>query len=335
MTAVSTRTCWRCGTELAPGLLSCPSCGTLVHAEVLSRIAGLAESAEAAGDVSGSLARWNEALKLLPPEAPQRTAVLGRIQRLEQGRHGNGKNAGGKAAARPSGLKGVWVALVSALLFLAGKAKLLLLGFTKLGTLLSMAAFFGVYWTAFGWKFALGLVLSIYVHEMGHVASLRHYGIPASAPMFIPGLGALVRLKAHPPTPAQDARVGLAGPIWGTGAALAALGLYRLTSDGLYASLVHVGAVINLFNLIPFWQLDGGRGIQPLARLERVLLLVVVLGALALSHEAILVLVGIGVALQCFVRSSGEGDRGALLQFALLIAALAFLATVRAPDLAP
>ena len=57
------------------------------------------------------------------------------------------------------------------------------------------AASLGVYWTVWGWKFAAGLVASIYVHEMGHVAALRRYGIAASAPMFMPGLGAFMRSK--------------------------------------------------------------------------------------------------------------------------------------------
>lgn len=300
-----------------------------MYADTLTSIAAAAERAETAGEASDALAGWNEALRLLPPEAGQRSAILTRIQRLEQ-------SGQASASPRPGGLKGVWVAIATAVLFLAGKAKLLLLGFTKLGTLLSMVAFFGVYWTAFGWKFALGLVLSIYIHEMGHVASLRHYGIPATAPMFIPGIGALIRLKAHPPTPAQDARVGLAGPIWGSGAALVALGLFWLTDDALYASLVHIGAVINLFNLLPFWQLDGGRGIQPLSRAERLLLLATVFVVFTLTHEAMLVLVGIGVLVQCFVRHPPSGgDRGALVQFSMLIAVLGYLATVRAPGLGP
>jgi Zn-dependent protease len=327
--------CQRCATELAPGLLSCPACGTLVFAEALTTLARAAESAERAGDASAALGRWNEALGLLPSEARQRGVILARIGRLEEAVHGGNGRAGSRSTPRPGGLKGIWVAIASAVLFLLGKGKLLLLGFTKLGTLLSMAAFFGVYWGAFGWKFALGLVLSIYVHEMGHVAALARYGIPASAPMFIPGLGALVRLKARPPTMAQDARVGLAGPIWGTVAALVTLGLYRLTGDGLYAGLTHVGAVINLFNLIPIWQLDGGRGVQPLARLERVLLVAAIMVAFALTHEAMLMLVGIGLAIRCFMPSPAEGDRGALVQFLLLILALAALATVRAPDLGP
>src|SRR6185369_768538 len=105
-----------------------------------------------------------------------------------------------------------------AVLLLLGKGKLLLVGLTQAKTLLSIAIALGVYTMAYGWKFALGLIASLYVHEMGHVAWLRRYGIPASAPMFVPGLGAFVRLKSHPPTPAQDARVGLAGPVWGAAA---------------------------------------------------------------------------------------------------------------------
>ena len=79
-----------------------------------------------------------------------------------------------------------------------------------------MMAFFAVYWRMFGWKFALGFVLSIYVHEMGHVIALRKYGIAASSPMFIPFVGALVRLKQYPANVAQDARVDLARPDLGT-----------------------------------------------------------------------------------------------------------------------
>jgi Zn-dependent protease len=297
----------------------------LIHAEALSKLAAEAQETENAGDPSGALGRWNEALALLPTDAHQRTAVLERIQRLEQRLH----------ASPAEGLRGIWVLIASAALFLLGKLKLLLLGFTKLGTLLSMLGFFGVYWNVFGWQFALGGVLLIYVHEMGHVAALRHYGIPASAPMFIPGIGALVRLKAHPPTLAQDARVGLAGPIWGTAATAAVLGLFQLTGNGLYASLTHFGAIINLFNLIPFWQLDGGRGILPLARLERCLLLVLTLGAFAFSQEGILVLIAIGLGIQCFLPAPEDGDRGALTQFVLLILALAWLATIRAPGVAP
>jgi Zn-dependent protease len=328
VTAATRAACLRCGSELAPALLRCPVCGTLVHAATLTDLAAQADASEAGGDRQAALRHWNEALGLLPRDASQRAAILSRIERLEASLHAETDGVG-RRAVRHGGFKGIWVVMASALVFLATKAKLLLLGFTKLGTLLSMVGFFGVYWGVYGWTFALGLVLCIYVHEMGHVAALRHYGIPASAPMFIPGIGALVRLKAHPPTVGQDARVGLAGPIWGTGAALATLALFHLTGNGLFASLTHIGAVINLFNLIPVWELDGGRGIRALARLERFLLLAITLTVFALTHEGMLLLVAIGAAAQCFLRAPDKGDSGALTQFALLLAALAYLATVR------
>src|SRR4029079_16405953 len=119
--------------------------------------------------------------------------------------------------------------LKTVLLVLLGKGKQLLLGFSKAGTVLTMLLSFGAYWALWGWKFAAGLVLSIYVHEMGHVAALRRFGIPATAPMFIPGLGAFVRLKQPPATAIEDARVGLAGPRWGLGATIVAAALGAAT----------------------------------------------------------------------------------------------------------
>jgi Zn-dependent protease len=104
---------------------------------------------------------------------------------------------------------------------LVANAKLLLIGLTKLPTLFSMLLYsrFG---SSGGAAFGVGLVACIYVHEVGHVAALRRYGIAASAPMFVPGLGAFVRLKQYPSDAHEDARTGLAGPLWGLGASLAA-----------------------------------------------------------------------------------------------------------------
>jgi len=85
-----------------------------------------------------------------------------------------------------------------------GKGKLLLLGLTKSTTLFTMLLSMGVYWTAWGWRFALGLVLSIYVHEMGHVAALQRYGIKATAPMFIPGFAGYWLRRTMAPKPGMN-----------------------------------------------------------------------------------------------------------------------------------
>ena len=155
------------------------------------------------------------------------------------------------------------------LVFVATKGKLLLLGLTKSSTLFSMLLSLGVYWTVWGWKFALGLVLSIYVHEMGHVVALTRYGFKATAPMFIPGLGALIRLNQRPANPREDAAIGLAGPIYGLAAAAAAYGLWHLTDQPIFAAVARVGAWVNLFNLLPIGPLDGGRAFAALSRGQR------------------------------------------------------------------
>ena len=151
-------------------------------------------------------------------------------------------------------------------LLLVGKLKFLLLGLTKASTFVSMFGFFAVYWSIYGWPLALGLVVSIYIHEMGHVAMLRRLGIDSGAPLFIPGVGALVMLKEHITDPIVDARIGLAGPVWGLGAAVAAWRIYFATGAAIWLAIAQLTAFLNLFNLIPIWQLDGSRGFHALSR---------------------------------------------------------------------
>ncbi len=84
-------------------------------------------------------------------------------------------------------------------------------------TAASMLVSVGAYALVWGWKFGLALVLLIFVHEMGHVLELRRQGVPASAPMFIPFLGAFVAMKELPRDAWREAKVALAGPLVGTG----------------------------------------------------------------------------------------------------------------------
>jgi len=138
---------------------------------------------------------------------------------------------------------------------------LLLLKVKFLGTALTMLLSVGVYALIFPLWFAVGIVVLIWVHEMGHVLQLRREGIPASAPMFIPLLGAFVAMKKMPKDALAEARVGLAGPLLGTLGGLATLGLYAATREPVFLGLAYFNFIINLFNLAPLLPLDGGRAV--------------------------------------------------------------------------
>ncbi len=147
---------------------------------------------------------------------------------------------------------------LKALLLLAPKLKL----FTTSASMLVSIAAYSLIW---GWRFAAGFVLLLLVHELGHVFQLRREGIPASAPMFIPFLGAAVAMKEMPKDAAAEARVGLAGPVLGSLGALVPLGLYALTGEDLFKALAFMGFFLNLFNLLPVLPLDGGRAMAALS----------------------------------------------------------------------
>jgi Zn-dependent protease len=151
-----------------------------------------------------------------------------------------------------------FAAKAKALIFLLPKIKL----FT---TSASMLVSIGAYALIWGWKFGVGFVLLLLVHEMGHVIQLRREGIKASAPMFIPFLGALVAMKELPKDAGAEARVGLAGPVLGALGCLVPLGLFALTGDELFKALAFVGFFLNLFNLLPVLPLDGGRAMAALS----------------------------------------------------------------------
>jgi Zn-dependent protease len=150
-----------------------------------------------------------------------------------------------------------FAAIKGALLFLP-KIKLL----ATAGTALVSVAAYSLW---FGWTFALGFVILLFVHEMGHVIQLRREGIPASAPMFIPFLGAVVMMRAMPDDALAEARVGLAGPVLGTAGSAVCLGIGEAANSDFFRALAYIGFFLNLFNLLPVVPLDGGRAMAAMA----------------------------------------------------------------------
>jgi Zn-dependent protease len=127
--------------------------------------------------------------------------------------------------------------------------------FTAGTMLLSVLA----YSLVFGWAYAVGFVLLIFFHEMGHFLAARQRGLDVGAPTFIPFVGAWIQMKQMPHDAETEAYVGIAGPFAGTAASLACYFAARESGSGLLLALAYAGFMLNLFNLIPVSPLDGGR----------------------------------------------------------------------------
>lgn len=151
-----------------------------------------------------------------------------------------------------------FLAKFKAVLLLVPKLKL----FTTVGT---MAVSVAAYSFVFGWTFAVGFVVLLLLHEMGHVIQLRREGIKASAPMFIPFLGAVISARSLGENALAEARVGLAGPVLGSIASAACIVIWRATGADIWRALAFTGLFLNLFNLLPVVPLDGGRAMAAMA----------------------------------------------------------------------
>jgi Zn-dependent protease len=147
------------------------------------------------------------------------------------------------------------------------------------------------YALAWGWLYALGFVLLIFVHECGHLLAARFFGLKVGAPVFIPFMGALIALKDAPKDAWMEAWVGLGGPLLGALGAVVCEGLFVLTGHPLFHALAFSGFFLNLFNLAPIGFLDGGRIVTALSPWLWLAGAAVMLGLLALHPNFIIGLI--------------------------------------------
>jgi Zn-dependent protease len=131
----------------------------------------------------------------------------------------------------------------------------------KLGFLVKFASIFvaiGGYALLWGWRFGVGFVALIFIHEMGHFFEARRQGLRASWPMFIPFLGAYVTIHGSQLNPWRNAQVALAGPLVGGVGATLFWAYGENSGSDLMSALGYAGFMINLINMIPVGFLDGG-----------------------------------------------------------------------------
>jgi len=175
---------------------------------------------------------------------------------------------------------------------------------TAASMLVSIAAYAWIW----GLPFAVGFVALIFVHELGHVVELRRQGVPASAPLFIPFLGAVIGMKQLPDDAWKEARVALAGPILGSVGAAAFLVAASVSGSDLLMALAFVGFFLNLFNLIPIVPLDGGRAVGALHPAIWLVGLLMMVAIAVVSPNPILIIIVIVGALELWRRWRERGE---------------------------
>ncbi|MEY4384784.1 MAG: hypothetical protein RLY20_67 [Verrucomicrobiota bacterium] len=153
--------------------------------------------------------------------------------------------------------------------------------------ILSIAA----YAMAWGWRFAVGFVVLIFIHECGHLIAAKKCGLKVGAPVFIPFMGAFIALKEAPRNAWIEAQVGIGGPLLGTLGAVLCQGIFLLTGNPMFQALAYVGFFLNLFNLAPIGTLDGGRIVTALSPWLWVVGLVIVVAMTILHPSLILFLI--------------------------------------------
>ncbi len=196
------------------------------------------------------------------------------------------------------------------LLFVFGKLKYLgfILQIGKFKTFITMLISIWAYALFWGWSFAVGFVALLFIHEMGHVIALRMMGIKATAPMFIPFMGAYIGMKQLPKNAFDEAVMAYGGPLLGTIGAIGCAGAGYLTGNPFWFALAMTGFLLNLFNLLPISPLDGGRIIGVISPKLWIVGLIGAIGLFYLTWSPIVALIIILGSYQIYSASKRTAD---------------------------
>lgn len=147
---------------------------------------------------------------------------------------------------------------LQALLALVESSKLLRIIPGPVWTIGSMLISIAIYSSRLGWKMATGFIILLLVHEFGHLLAARYYRVQVSAPLFVPFCGAIIDMKEPTRNAWEEAVFGISGPLLGTLGACLCWVIAGVMHSFFFAELAFFGCFLNLFNLIPLGELDGG-----------------------------------------------------------------------------
>lgn len=287
-------------------------------AEQIEEIAVRARQLAAIGQLQAARDQWLSALQLLPSDSSQRRAVQREIEKIDARLNPTPKKATDwKKRLGPLGI------LIAALIKFKTVALVLL---TKGKVLFSLLAFLGLYWSLFGWRFAVGFSGSVLLHEMGHYFMVRRFGFSAELPMFLPGFGAYVKWNGANVDPGIRAQISLAGPLFGLISGLISYGIFLETGHGVWLAVAHLAGWLNLLNLIPVLIFDGASAMNAIGMQGRLALLAVSLVMWYMLRENLFLFLAIGTGYRIWKRDvPAQPNEGIAYYFIALAVANGFL----------
>jgi Zn-dependent protease len=306
--------CPQCSRWLPEGTLACPDCDMLIYSQHLREIAQDATTKENAGEWTQARDAWRLALAWLPEGTKQRVAIEQRIALIDE-RLQTAEDKKAKWAKRlgPFAPVLVFLSKLKGLFFVLLKMKFLL-------SFLGMTAFYSL---LTDWRFGLGFTVSIALHEMGHYIAAKRRGLQVDLPVFLPGLGAYVRWYNMGISLDALSTIALAGPFAGLLTAAACGVIAVALKAPLFSALAHVGAWLNLFNLVPVLGLDGAQATYSLDRTQRWLVLATALIFFGMLREGPFLFIAAGMAWRLWQGGYAEkSSTKTLVKFVLLLFAL-------------
>jgi len=112
---------------------------------------------------------------------------------------------------------------------------------------------------SFGLNGLIMIIIVLFVHETGHLLGMRLFGYRNVQMFFIPFFGAAVSGQKRDVAAYKEAIVSLLGPMPGIIIGCALMFMFAATGREYYSRLAAMFLLINVFNLLPFFPLDGGR----------------------------------------------------------------------------
>jgi len=284
--------CPECSFPQIENALVCPQCGALIFRDRLRELYEQSRQAESSREWEKCLRLLFECTRLLPPDTRQYREIQEQIRKISH-LYNNEPPALSPESLETPDVKGMRSGSVPGVI--AAVMKSLLRGLVKPKTFISLVVWVVAFSLLMGWQEALVFGLLIYVHEMGHLFAIQYYGYRFSWPLFVPFLGAFVLQGKQSENRRENFVISLSGPFAGLALSLILLGLKMVwILPPLIFKMAYLNLIINFFNLLPVWLLDGARISRQLSRGHFLVLTLALFVAALVNLNVFLLIMGVG-----------------------------------------